>query len=275
MIKGWVKRLFAAERHKIIKQYLKSNKQLEVTAISAMLGVSEVTIRRDLETLERAGFLTRTHGGAILHHGEAEPEAPLPQAPALSAFDQQIVQTGVSLIQNGDVVLLCSSPLTRELAKALAASSLTLTVLTNDLVIAQCLGRSANTNTVLLGGQLDAEGTASYGVLTLANLQYFFVNKVFFEPDGMNSDLIMTSSSTGKAEFIQKAFSISKEKILLFPSGIQNQTAFFRIGELPELSIIISDPGIGNPYKEQFFKRNFRLYTSLSLYDFSVPDSVT
>ena len=53
--------MFAAERLKIIEQYLKSSGHLEVTTISAMLGVSEVTIRRDLERLEREGILIRTH----------------------------------------------------------------------------------------------------------------------------------------------------------------------------------------------------------------------
>ena len=59
--------MFAAERLKIIRQYLQANGQLEVTSISTMLGVSEVTIRRDLERLEQENFLIRTHGGALLN----------------------------------------------------------------------------------------------------------------------------------------------------------------------------------------------------------------
>ena len=68
--------MFAAERLKIIRQYLQANGQLEVTSISTMLGVSEVTIRRDLERLEQENFLIRTHGGALLNTDSAE--APLP-----------------------------------------------------------------------------------------------------------------------------------------------------------------------------------------------------
>ena len=74
--------MFAAERLKIIKQYLQANGQLEVTSISNMLGVSEVTIRRDLERLEQENFLIRTHGGALLNTDSAEiPLTPVPLRP--------------------------------------------------------------------------------------------------------------------------------------------------------------------------------------------------
>ena len=59
--------MFALERIKIIKRYLIENNQAEVSNLSESLGVSEVTIRRDLEKLENEGFLTRTHGGAIIN----------------------------------------------------------------------------------------------------------------------------------------------------------------------------------------------------------------
>ena len=71
--------MFAAERLKIIEQYLKSSGHLEVTTISAMLGVSEVTIRRDLERLEREGILIRTHGGAVMRKIQVIPQ-PLHQS---------------------------------------------------------------------------------------------------------------------------------------------------------------------------------------------------
>jgi DeoR/GlpR family transcriptional regulator of sugar metabolism len=63
--------VFAIERIKIIKNYLIENKQLEVNILSKMLNVSEVTIRRDLEKLEKEGFITRTHGGAVLSTGDS------------------------------------------------------------------------------------------------------------------------------------------------------------------------------------------------------------
>ena len=58
--------MFALERIKLIKKYLNENQKAEVTALSGLLDVSEVTIRRDLEKLEKEGFLQRIHGGAVL-----------------------------------------------------------------------------------------------------------------------------------------------------------------------------------------------------------------
>jgi DeoR/GlpR family transcriptional regulator of sugar metabolism len=55
--------MFAAERLRIIRSYVLEKKKASVAEISRMLGVSEVTIRRDLEALDEEGFLIRTHGG--------------------------------------------------------------------------------------------------------------------------------------------------------------------------------------------------------------------
>ena len=64
--------MFAIERIRIIKNYILENHQAEVSALSTMLNVSEVTIRRDLEKLEKEGFLTRTHGGSFNEEEEED-----------------------------------------------------------------------------------------------------------------------------------------------------------------------------------------------------------
>ena len=58
--------MFALERTRIIKKYLLENKKAEVAVLSDILGVTEVTIRRDLEKLESEGYLKRIHGGGYI-----------------------------------------------------------------------------------------------------------------------------------------------------------------------------------------------------------------
>jgi len=59
--------MFAPERMRIIKGILLDKKHINVSDLSSILNVSEVTVRRDLEKLEKENFLIRTHGGAILN----------------------------------------------------------------------------------------------------------------------------------------------------------------------------------------------------------------
>ncbi|WP_052327937.1 DeoR family transcriptional regulator [Thermoclostridium stercorarium] len=67
--------MFAAERIRIIKNYLLKEHKVSVAKLSELLNVTEVTIRRDLEKLEKEGFLERTHGGAILKEYTEEEHA--------------------------------------------------------------------------------------------------------------------------------------------------------------------------------------------------------
>lgn len=261
--------MFAAERLKIIEQYLKSSGHLEVTTISAMLGVSEVTIRRDLERLEREGILIRTHGGAVLNEeNTGNTAASSPVFPLLTPTDQDIVQTAFSLLNEGDVILLSGQMLVRQLATVLTNQKLKLTVLTNDLITAYSLRNCTQVNTVMLGGQLSVPEGASYGLLTQTNMANFHVSKMFFEVDAVSRQLAMTVDSTEKAEFLQKAFSIASEKILLCPSSRFDHTAFFRVGEISSITTLVSDSNLSDFYKEAAFQRDLRLYTSLSLYEF-------
>lgn len=259
--------MFAAERLKIIRQYLQANGQLEVTSISTMLGVSEVTIRRDLERLEQENFLIRTHGGALLNTDSAE--APLPPVQdAPSPYGREIVQTVLSLLQPGDVIMLSSGPLAGPIARELENTGFSLTVLTNDLAAAQALNSAAQIRTVLLGGQLDIGTGAVYGALTLANMERFYVNKFFFECDALSPNLTITVSSTEKAEFIQGALSIAEEKIMLCPSDRLGKAAFYRVGDLSLVNAVVTDSAVSYSYKKAVFERNLRLYTSIDLYEF-------
>ena len=64
--------MFAAARQEQIKELLLKHKQMEVLSLAATLGVTEVTIRRDLDKLEKDGFVIKTHGGAILNEAALE-----------------------------------------------------------------------------------------------------------------------------------------------------------------------------------------------------------
>ena len=178
------------------------------------------------------------------------------------------MQTAFSLLNEGDVILLSGQMLVRQLATVLTNQNLKLTVLTNDLITAYSLRNCTQVNTVMLGGQLSVPEGASYGLLTQTNMANFHVSKMFFEVDAVSRQLAMTVDSTEKAEFLQKAFSIASEKILLCPSSRFDHTAFFRVGEISSITTLVSDSNLSDFYKEAAFQRDLRLYTSLSLYEF-------
>ena len=62
--------MFASQRINLIKQILLDEKQVNITSLALRLNVSDVTVRKDLDVLEKEGFLKKVHGGAILTEEE-------------------------------------------------------------------------------------------------------------------------------------------------------------------------------------------------------------
>lgn len=257
--------MFAIERIRIIKNYITNNQQAEVSALSSMLNVSEVTIRRDLEKLESEGFLTRTHGGAVLNDKEEE---------ALLSFEghnltdyQEIADIAVQLIKDGDIIMLTNGIINLYIAKKLGIKN-NITILTNDITIATELSSNKSVKVVLLGGDIDFRYNAVFGTLTNNNLKQFFVSKLFIEIDGISSDLDLTVSSIDMASLIQEAAVNASQKILLLTADAFEKNSFYRVGKANQIADrLITNSRIKDIYKNILFNSNLQLFTSIDAFE--------
>ena len=209
--------MYAIERTRIIKMHLEEHEQAQVHTLSSLLGVSEVTVRRDLERLEAEGWLTRTHGGAIIN----KPDNQNPLAGILSpvldnSLREGIVSVALRMISDGDVILLTNGEINRCIAARLEERE-NLTVLTNDIACTTLLTQQKSNKVVMLGGTLQPEEMAVFGSMTLSNLNKFYVNRLFVEVDGISEDLNLTVSCQEKADFILEAGTTAKETIIVCP----------------------------------------------------------
>lgn len=257
--------MFAIERIRIIKNYLIENKQVEVNQLSQMLGVSEVTIRRDLEKLEGEEFLTRTHGGAILGSSK---DIPLEGAlPSLLKEHSEIAKIAIRMINDGDVIMLTNGEINLEIAKQLTSKN-RVTVLTNDLNIASHIMEAQSAKVVLLGGDIDFLSKAVFGTLTINNLKNFFVNRLFIEVDGISNNLELTVSNIDMATFIQEAAKNANERIILCTSSAFEKNSFYRAGLVSNLcDKLITNHTISDQHKNNIFKANIQLFTSIDLFE--------
>jgi len=260
--------MFAIERIRIIKNYITNNQQAEVSSLSSMLNVSEVTIRRDLEKLEEEGFLTRTHGGAILNKAEDEPVI------ASEGFNpadyQEIADIAVQLIKDGDIIMLTNGSINLHIAKKLGSKN-NITILTNDITIATELSHNKSVKVVLLGGNVDFRYNAVFGTLTTNNLKQFFVSKLFIEIDGITGDLDLTVSSIDMASLIQEAANNASQKILLLTADAFEKNSFYRVGKAQQIADrLITNSRIKDTYKNTIFNSNIQLFTSIDAFEGNV-----
>lgn len=161
--------------------------------LTGKLGVSESTIRRDLEALDVAGAVKRTHGGAV-YTGEVR-SMPALDDRAASAIEEKraIGQLAASLIAEGETVLLDGGTTTLEIARALAGRHVQ--VVTNSLPIAHLLAPDKDVDLILIGGYVYPRTGVALGPIAIACMETIRVQRVFLGAHGVVADGIYNSNS--------------------------------------------------------------------------------
>ena len=256
--------MFAIERIKIIKNHLIKDNKVSVTKLSELLDVTEVTIRRDLEKLEKEGFLKRTHGGAVLlDYIEEEASEENEESKDILLY-QEIADTAFHLVNDGDSILLINGTVNTYISKVLTAHN-NLTVATNDLQIAASFSHSFGNTLILLGG--DLEENAVFGQMTFDNLKNFIFDHIFVEVDGLSDTVGITVANTKKATLIQQAIKQTDSVTVICPSKYFGTKSLCRVGNLNIAQRILTDSNLEDKYKNYVYHHNIPLFTSIDVYE--------
>ncbi|MFI5012162.1 MAG: DeoR/GlpR family DNA-binding transcription regulator [Hyphomicrobiales bacterium] len=180
-----MKRPLAIRRKDHILQALDAAGSASVSDLAEKLGVSRETIRRDLKILAHEGRANLVHGGAA--RGLAAEPSLAARVAENAAGKAAIGRKAASLVADGMVILIDSGSTTFALAAALVSRK-ELTVLTNSVPIALLLCRSPGVKVIMLGGEIDANDEAAFGVDTLAALGHFRVDLVFLGAGGISPE---------------------------------------------------------------------------------------
>jgi DeoR/GlpR family transcriptional regulator of sugar metabolism len=190
-------RPLAVSRQDHIVNALDSTGAVSVSVLAERLGVSRETIRRDLKALADQGRANLVHGGAA-RGATAEPSLSARHA-ANAPGKAAIGRKAASFIEDGMAVILDSGSTTFALAHAMTERK-DLTVLTNSLPIGLLLCRSSGVKVTMLGGEIDANDEAAFGVDTLSALARFRVDLVFIGVGGISPEGDLTDYSRLAAE---------------------------------------------------------------------------
>ena len=143
---------FPARRHQIILQSVNEKGIVEIKELTELLGVSDATIRRDLNELDSKGLLERTHGGAIIKNLTTSFEQQQQERMKIMLDEKKkIAKTAAGFIKEGETILLDSGSTTYYLAENLSDIP-NLTIITYDLYIASNIPIHPTSNMVVTGG---------------------------------------------------------------------------------------------------------------------------
>ncbi len=186
--------MYKERRQALIKDYLDQHQQVDVKQLAQEFNVSEMTIRRDLNTLDERGFLKRTHGGAINH--DAYPSTAFQKI--LNRIDlqkdekQAIGQYVASLVKPGATIYIGAGTTAYWVAKNVF-SIRDLTVVSNSLLIANLISQNDYINLIMVGGYLRRREYTFIGRLAEVTMQDLHFDMVIVGMDGIHPDYGLTS----------------------------------------------------------------------------------
>ena len=232
--------MFALERQKKILELLEQKGSVKVSNLSTILSVTEETVRRDLEKLEKQEALRRTHGGAV-PMDETTYELSLEKRKATNIeAKQKLAEVALSHIVSGDTIFLDASTTTFFIAKGLKKRN-NITVITNSLRVVAELSTTPEIKTIAVGG-IVSENQSFIGSLAESSIRHNYVaNKMFFSSKGITAEAGILESNEKECGIKQQMLKNSGVKFYLCDSSKLGRIGFVKLCAFDEIDYFISD----------------------------------
>ncbi len=232
--------MLALERRNLILEKLQIEKRVVVSELSQLYGVSEETIRRDLEKLENDGLAIKSYGGAVINENSSMDMPFNIRKNHNVAGKQKIAELAVKLVEDGDHVMLDASSTSVYIAKALKQKG-RLTVVTNSLEAIIELSDVSGWDIISTGGLLKEGYLALLGDAARMGVEKYCADKLFLSCKGLSMEYGFTDPQEVFAE-VKKAMIRSSQKVYLAVDHSKfDQDTFCRIDTFAGLSGVITD----------------------------------
>lgn len=245
--------MLVAERYEKIVQLVNERGSIRVTELSEQCQVTEETIRRDLDRLEQAGRLRRSHGGAVSVK-EQQPETPyFEREIAFAEEKKRIAMEAVKFIEPQERILLDAS--TTAWYMAASMPDMPVTVLTNSIKVAMELVGKEKIQVISTGGILAARSLSYVGPLAERSLDAYHVDKAFLSCKGLHLERGISESNELQARIKQKMVGMADHVILLADSSKYGVQAFTHVADLHNIHMLITDAGLSPEEADQLEQR--------------------
>jgi DeoR family transcriptional regulator, fructose operon transcriptional repressor len=238
--------MLAETRRRLLLDLVQRQGFASLDELVKSLGVSESTVRRDLEMLDLAGAIKRTHGGAVSSDEVRALPALEDRASTATAEKQAIGRAAAALIEDGDAVLLDGGTTTLEVARALLGRPLQ--VVTNSLPIAQLLTTSQPIDLILIGGYVYPRTGVALGPLAIATMQRIRVRKAILGAGGIVADGIYNANLL-LVETERQMMSCGQEVMIVADHTKFGRPALARLCGLDEVRHLVVDSGVPDDYR--------------------------
>ena len=238
--------MLAETRRRLLLDLVAKQGFATLDELTKALGVSESTVRRDLETLDLAGQIKRTHGGAV-YSGEVRTMPALEDRVGTATLEKQAIgRVTAELVEDGESVLLDGGTTTLEVARSLAGRPVQ--VVTNSLPIAQLLTASPGVDLILIGGYVYPRTGVALGPLAIATMQGIRVRKAILGAGGIVAEGVYNSNLL-LVETERQMMACGQEVVLVADHNKFGKLALAKLCELRSVQRLVTDDALPDEYR--------------------------
>jgi DeoR/GlpR family transcriptional regulator of sugar metabolism len=242
----------ARQRQNLILEQVRERGAVRVADLVTVLGVSDMTVRRDLETLHERGLVEKVHGGAAAVEGSSlfEPGFSV-KSTLMQAEKTAIADAGASLVVPGTAIAMSAGTTTFAMARRLTDVP-GLTVLTNSVPIADVLHKDGRADqTVILTGGVRTPSDALVGPFAVEVIRSLHVDTVFLGTHGMDARSGFTTPNILEAETNRALIEAGRRLVVLADHTKWGTVGISSVGRLEEADTIVTDAGLDHTARGQ------------------------
>ncbi|ROR29091.1 DeoR family transcriptional regulator [Mobilisporobacter senegalensis] len=245
--------MLAIERRNKILEILQSENRVVVSNLSELFKVTEETIRRDLEKLEKEGLAKKTYGGAIINESVNVDLPYTVRKKANVANKQYIAEIVSSMIEDGDHIMMDASSTAVFVAKQLKKKNKrNLTLITNSIEILLELSDVVGWNVLSTGGVLKEGSLSLVGYQAEKMISTFHVDKAIISCKGVDMNNGITDSNEMDAHIKKLILDSANTKILVADTSKFGKISFTQISELDKVNILVTDTKLDEKWEQTF-----------------------
>jgi DeoR/GlpR family transcriptional regulator of sugar metabolism len=243
-------------RHTKILEMLVKKQRVEVVELAEMLQVSQVTVRKDLDSLEERGLIRREHGYASLEGADD-----VGKRMALHYdIKRRIAKEAASIVEEGETVMIESGSCCALLAEELAKTKRDITIVTNSAFIANFIRRAPQIKIILLGGYYQPDSQVLVGPMTRKCGEIFFSDKFFIGADGFTPKFGFTGKDHLRAETIADLSEYAKDVIVLTEAEKFRRQGVLGLIRTDKVSKVYTDEGISGEAEQVLVENHVAIY---------------
>lgn len=239
-------------RHTKILELLTEKNKVDVTELSQNLGVSQVTIRKDLDMLEKKGLIVREHGFATLN-GQDDMNNRLAYHYDIK---QQLAKSACQMIEDGETIMIESGSCCALLAQEIASTKKDVTIITNSSFIADYIRQYSQVKLILLGGEYQKEAQVVVGPMTRRCVEAFFVDKFFIGTDGFSKNTGFTGNDYVRSETVRDMARQAAHVIVVTESSKFQQVGLVNLLPTQDVYCVVTDGMIPQESEEYLQSQN-------------------